>query len=86
MFSYFFFILDLYWKIFDLIYIYIDVFGVEILATASDLLFFYYPLFYYIIVGVMLPKLISFSTVVIFRGIKFIYVFWNAIELFTKSD
>jgi hypothetical protein len=86
MISYIYFFLDLFWSFFDAAYIYLDAFDIELLAKASELLFYDSPLLYPLIVMITLPKLIPPCKMIVLRLIKFIYVFWNAIEFFFKKD
>lgn len=86
MISYIFLIIDLFWSFFDVIYIYLDTFDVEILAKASELFFYDSPLFCRFVVIVTLPKSFPYIKIIIFRTIKFTYVLWNAIEFFTSND
>jgi hypothetical protein len=86
MISYIYFFLDLFWNFFDVAYLYLDFFDIEILAKASELLFYQSPFLYPLIVIITFPKLIPPCKIVVLRVIKFIYVFWNAIEFFFQKD
>lgn len=65
---------------------YSDVFDREIIASVMEFISYDSSLFYIIIITIMnFPKVIFFFKMLFLRSIKIIYVFFNAIELFTTE-